>query len=138
MATGARTAGVASGPHVPPRLIPEADQRVDVVDTLTEAAVADGDGIALATFNPPADAETRVFLELVVVTSESAAPTDARIYVGAVAPAGLRDMSFNGNEDVAFENPPIYASPQQPIYVVWTGADIGATCVATIQYRVRG
>ena len=136
MAEGNRQVA-ASGPHVAPRLIPEAATHVDVVDTLTESVTADGAGTATATFNPPADAGTRVELELAVITSDSVAVPVARVYVGSITPAGLRDVSHNGDEDVAFEQPPIHAAPQQAIYVQWTGCDVGANCVATIQYRIK-
>lgn len=86
---------------------------------------------------PPADAGTHVELELVVVVSNSAAASAARVYVGGVNDAALRDVTSSGNEDVAFEQPPIFAGSQQDIIVQWTGATPGATCTATIQYRVR-
>lgn len=138
MAVGAQTqGGVATGPHIPPRLIPDAGGEVNILGTLTDVATADGAGVATVKFVPPADAGTHVELELVVVVSDSAAASAARVYVGKVNAAGLRDIASVGNENVLYEQPAVYAGAQQDILVQWTGCTAGATCTATIQYRIK-
>lgn len=150
MATGSRARPVASGPTVGPRLVPAgvpwaaADQpRTHELRFLASETVAlpgvtapAVGGVMEVGFATPAD---RVWqIERIAVSSTSAAVTTAIVYVGAVDPANIVDLTPAGNADIADEINPIVVPANSVLRVRWTGATDGAVGTARIQGKSGG
>lgn len=96
---------------------------------------ADAAGVAEAVF-APADMGTYWLIDRITVSSNSAAATEARVYVGPVIDENLTDYTANGNLAIADESSPILVPGGDEVRVVWSSATVGAICVAVLQYRV--
>lgn len=75
-------------------------------------------------------------VELISVYTNSTNQTLADIYLGDPLPTNRVDHTDTGNEDIAFEQPPIFVPAGQILTVLWTGLSPGAVCNARLQWSI--
>lgn len=68
-----------------------------------------------------------------VVRSNSAAASEARVYVGEVSPTNEEDATPSGNLDSADFPQGLYIAGGALLIVEWSGASAGAVCYASAQ-----
>lgn len=143
MPTGVRVPGVASGPAIPPRLLPTRNQEPPSgrlwVPHGSDSASASSDqapasGIAGVQFATTGDLMWRV--QRIAISTTSTASTTASVYVGSSDdPKNLVDISYDGNGDVADEINPILVPTSSVLLIVWSGMSLGSIASARLQYE---
>jgi hypothetical protein len=98
-------------------------------------ATAGSNGRAVATIQPLRSFE-RWHITRTAVSSNSTilAPT-ARVYRGAESPSALVEGTYAGRLDSS--DTAIWLENGEALIVVWEGADVGSSCVVTIEGEVE-
>lgn len=117
-----------SGPDSPP---PPAEVIVGRYRRRGET-IADASGVAVLQLGAP-PLESWWLVGRLVVRTNSAAATEARVYVGEVTPTNQEDATPSGNLDVADYPQGLHVAGGALLIVEWTGATVGATCYASAQ-----
>ncbi len=106
-------------------------RRKESVVTAIDAA-----GVADIVFGPP-PSDGYWLIERIVVVTNSAAATEARMFTGDADDANLEDGTSTGNLDIADETQPIVVPGGSEFRIRWTGGTVGARAVGRIQYEAR-
>lgn len=115
-----------------------------IVDRQTRAfsAAADTNGIAVAAMPPPASGYS-YRIEILRISAPGTGATFG-IYLGDYGQpdagvfnyANELDFSTDGNNDIAYETPPIYVPPGVTPYLVWAALAPTAQATARVQWAV--
>lgn len=100
-------------------------------------ATADASGVARITLQPLTAFEKWRVSSMTVSSNSSPEVPTVKVYKGGETPSALIDGSYTGTQDRSETNLTLHSG--QPLLAVFTGAQIGSTCVFTITgERVRG
>jgi hypothetical protein len=143
MALGTRRpAGAPTGPSTPPRLIPAGQSAPTILNTPVRypphwiaAADADASGVATIIVDPIPNGELWE-IELIRVTSDSAAVPTCAVYDGSPSADTLLDQTSLGNFDVLEGSPPWRLPAGSRLTIQWTGMAPTSRAHVRVQYRV--
>ena len=93
---------------------------------------ADAAGVATLELGSP-PLESWWLIGRLVVRTNSAAATEARVFVGEVVDTNEEDATPSGNLDAADYPQGLYVAGGALVIVQWTGASVGAICYASAQ-----
>lgn len=104
------------------------------VRTDSQGAAFDGDGIAQVSF-APVEQDRAWLVWRVAVTTDSAATTEARVYIDRADVDRFVDGTSAGNLDVADMAAPIVVPGGGRLVVEWTNGTEAAQATANLQYE---
>lgn len=119
-----------------PRPLPWAQQLVVVDYQRTHGQSSPAAGGTCSVELGPVPQDETWLVDRMIVLCDSAADTEARVYVGSVRDTAFVDGSLTGNLDVADESQPVLVDAGEPLTCVWSGAADGAVGTFAIQYRL--
>jgi hypothetical protein len=102
--------------------------------TLPLQAIADAAGVADVLL-PPVPAGQLMLVERITVSTDSAAASSVRVYLGAAAAINLVDGGANGNLDVSEYARPLLVPGGAQLRIRWSSMTAGAVASARVQYQ---
>jgi hypothetical protein len=109
---------------------------VDFRSDYLSAGPAESDYATLTATFDPVPAGYLWLVQRITVLTDSTTPTQATVYAGYPSPQNFVDGTERGNLDTADESSPILIDSSVSLAVVWTGASLGSTAHARIQYQL--